>query len=112
MCRIGLQNLLHQLDVQMVVVALCFYDFTEPVNWLKNLKKYLRPDATVAIIDGDPLKSGNPHHISRRRVISYSQLAGFKQVDGIDDSFLEKDTILVFQIISIEKKRVGDYLSL
>ena len=26
-------------DLEMVVVALCFHDFTETVCWLKNLKK-------------------------------------------------------------------------
>jgi len=85
-------------DLQMVVVALCFHDFTEPVRWLKNLKKYLRPDATVAIIDGDPLKSGNSHHISRNRVIDYFQQAGYERINGIDDSFLDEDMILVFKI--------------
>jgi len=85
-------------DLQMVVVALCFHDFTEPVRWLKNLKKYLRPDATVAIIDGDPLKSGNPHHTSRDSVIGYFRQAGYERIDGIDDSFLDEDMILVFKI--------------
>jgi len=84
-------------DLHMVVVALCFHDFTEPVRWLKNLKKYLRPDATVAIIDGDPQKSGNPHHISRNRVMGYFQQAGYERIDGIDDSFLDEDMILLFK---------------
>jgi ubiquinone/menaquinone biosynthesis C-methylase UbiE len=85
-------------DLEMVVVALCFHDFTEPVRWLKNLKKYLRPDAEVAIIDGDPQKSGNPHHVSRKRVIDYFQQAGYEAIEGVDDSFLEEDMILVFRL--------------
>ena len=38
-------------DLQMIVVVHAFHDFSSPVEWLVNAKKYLRPGATLAIID-------------------------------------------------------------
>ena len=44
-------------DLELVVVVHAFHDFSQPVEWLVNLKKYLRPGGSVAIIDVDPTRA-------------------------------------------------------
>jgi ubiquinone/menaquinone biosynthesis C-methylase UbiE len=85
-------------DLEMVAVIVCFHDFTEPVRWLQNLKKYIRPDATVAIVDNDPAKTGSTHSSPRERFIGYFNQAGYDLVEGVDDGFLEEHMILVFRL--------------
>ena len=75
-----------QRDLQMVVVVYAFHDFSHPVEWLVNLKAYLRPGATVAIIDLDPAQGAEAHFWSRERVERHASEAGYeltKAVDGI-----------------------------
>ena len=73
-------------DLELVVVVHAFHDFSRPVEWLKNAKQYLRPGATVAIIDQDPGQGADHHFWPRERILRYAEEAGFepaKIVDGI-----------------------------
>ena len=73
-------------DLELVVVVHAFHDFSQPVGWLRNVKKYLRPGGTVAIIDRDPSQGGDSHFWPRERILRYGEEAGFeaaKTVDGI-----------------------------
>ena len=83
--------------VDIVVIVWAFHDFTEPVAWLENLKKYLKPGATVAIIDGDPVKLGTHHNWPREKVIAYHEKAGYELIKIVDD-FLPKEMILTFKL--------------
>ena len=73
-------------DLELVVVVHAFHDFSQPVEWLRNVKKYLRPGAAVAIIDRDPGQGAEDHFWTRERILGYGASAGFgpvKVVDGI-----------------------------
>ena len=73
-------------DLELVVIVHAYHDFSQPVEWLRNVKKYLRPGATVAIIDRDPSQGAEGHFWPRERILGYAADAGFemtKLVDGI-----------------------------
>ena len=71
-------------DLELVVIVHAFHDFTQPVAWLRNVKKYLRPGATVAIIDRDPDQVGDSHFWPRERIVSYAEEAGFEPTKVVD----------------------------
>jgi ubiquinone/menaquinone biosynthesis C-methylase UbiE len=81
-------------DLELVVVVHAFHDFEKPVEWLVNLKQYLRPGGRVAVIDRDPAKGAESHFWPRDRIAGYAQQAGYRMVTSA-----EADTdhlILVF----------------
>jgi tRNA A58 N-methylase Trm61 len=71
-------------DLELVVIVHAFHDFTQPVAWLRNVKKYLRPGATVAIIDRDPSQGGESHFWPRERILRYVEEAGFEATKVVD----------------------------
>jgi ubiquinone/menaquinone biosynthesis C-methylase UbiE len=83
-------------DLQMVVIVHAFHDFSHPVEWLTNLKKYLRPGATVAIIDKDPEQGAESHFWPRDRITRYAHEAGYETVKGVFD--ISDHLILVFKV--------------
>jgi len=83
-------------DLDMVVIVHAFHDFSRPVEWLINLKKYLRPGATLAIIDRDPEQGAESHFWPRERVIRHAREAGFEFVKGVFD--ISDHLILVFKV--------------
>jgi ubiquinone/menaquinone biosynthesis C-methylase UbiE len=73
-------------DLELVVVVHAFHDFSKPVEWLVNLKKYLRPGATVAIIDCDPTRGRKDSHFwPRERILGYAASAGYEKTKVVDD---------------------------
>jgi hypothetical protein len=83
-------------DLQLVVLVHAFHDFSSPVAWLVNLKKYLRPDARVAVIDLDPAQGSGSHFWPRERVIRYADEAGYEVVNAVNDQ--SRYLILVFKV--------------
>ena len=72
-------------DLELVVIVHAFHDFSQPVEWLRNVRTYLRPGATVAIIDRDPAQGGDNHFWPRDRILGYAEKAGFEPVKVVDD---------------------------
>ena len=73
-------------DLELVVIVHAFHDFSQPVEWLRNVRKYLKPGAAVAIIDRDPAQGGGDHFWPRERILGYADHAGFEMTkldDGI-----------------------------
>jgi ubiquinone/menaquinone biosynthesis C-methylase UbiE len=81
-------------DLEMVVMVHSFHDFEKPVLWLKNLKKYLKPDASVVIIDGDPAKTGGTHTLPKEKIIAHAEAAGYRLQKDAD--ILPHNLILIF----------------
>ncbi len=81
-------------DLQMLVIVHAFHDFSDPVGWLVNAKKYLRPGGTVAIIDRDPAQGGGSHFWPKERIIDHAREAGFALVKAVDG--ISAHLILVF----------------
>jgi ubiquinone/menaquinone biosynthesis C-methylase UbiE len=71
-------------DLDLVVIVHAFHDFSEPVAWLRNVKKYLKPLATVVIVDRDPSQGAEGHFWPRERILGYADRAGFEPVKVVD----------------------------
>jgi len=71
-------------DLQLIVIVHAFHDFSQPVEWLRNARNYLRPGGTVAIIDRDPAQGGERHFWPRERILRYAEEAGFAPVNVVD----------------------------
>jgi len=71
-------------DLELVVIVHAFHDFSQPVEWLRNVKQYLRPGATLAIIDRDPSQGAEGHFWPRERILGYAADAGFEPVKVVD----------------------------
>jgi ubiquinone/menaquinone biosynthesis C-methylase UbiE len=72
-------------DLELVVIVHAFHDFSQPVEWLRNVRRYLRPGAAVAVIDRDPSQGGGDHFWPRDRILGYAEKAGFEPVKVVDD---------------------------
>lgn len=72
-------------DLEMVVVVHALHDFDKPVEWMVNLKKYLRPGATLVVIDIDPERNHDRHFWPRARILDYASQAGYELVKIVDD---------------------------
>jgi ubiquinone/menaquinone biosynthesis C-methylase UbiE len=72
-------------DLELVVIVHAFHDFSQPVEWLRNVKQYLRPGAAVAIIDRDPSQGAESHFWSRERIVGHAGEAGFEATKIVDD---------------------------
>ena len=83
-------------DLQLVVVVHAFHDFAHPVEWLINLKKYLRAGARLAVIDLDPTQGGESHFWPRERISGYAEEAGYELVEARFD--ISDHLILVYRI--------------
>jgi ubiquinone/menaquinone biosynthesis C-methylase UbiE len=81
-------------DLELIVVVHAFHDFDRPVEWLVNAKKYLRPGATVAIIDLDPAKGADSHFWSQGRITGYAGKAGYSLIKAADGA--SEHLILLF----------------
>jgi len=83
-------------DLQLVVIVHAFHDFSRPVEWLVNLRKYLRQGASVAIIDRNPAQGAESHFLPRERIVEYAREAGYEPVKSVDD--ISAHLILVFRV--------------
>jgi SAM-dependent methyltransferase len=73
-------------DLELVVVVHAFHDFSRPVDWLVNAKKYLRPEGAVVIIDVDPNQGRRDGHFwPRERILGYAASAGYEKTKLVDD---------------------------
>jgi ubiquinone/menaquinone biosynthesis C-methylase UbiE len=81
--------------LEVVVMVYALHDFSRPVAFLQNLKKYLKPSGRVVILDQDPDLSGSHHFLTRERLVELFTEAGYGLTR--DERFLEKDLLLVFR---------------
>jgi ubiquinone/menaquinone biosynthesis C-methylase UbiE len=81
--------------LEVVVMVYALHDFSRPVAFLQNLKKYLKPGGTVVILDQDPDASGDRHFLTRERLLALFAESGYELAR--DEHFLEKDLLLVFR---------------
>ncbi len=83
-------------DLELVVVVHAFHDFSRPVEWLVNARKYLRPGGAVAIIDVDPTQGRRDTHFwPRERILEYAASAGYEKIKLVDD--ISKHLIIVLK---------------
>jgi ubiquinone/menaquinone biosynthesis C-methylase UbiE len=82
-------------DLQLVVVVHAFHDFSRPVEWLVNLKGYLRPGGSVVIIDRDPEQGAESHFWPRARIVALASEAGYELASAVYS--ISEHLILVFR---------------
>jgi len=85
-------------DLQLVVVVHAFHEFDRPVEWLVNLKKYLRPGASLAIIDRDPDRGASSHFWPKDRILRHTDEAGYELAREAGD--FPEHLVLVFRLKS------------
>lgn len=61
-------------DLDMVTMIYAFHDFTEKEAWLKNVKKYMKREASLVIFDGQDSHTG----MNRELVTNLGRSAGFQ----------------------------------
>jgi ubiquinone/menaquinone biosynthesis C-methylase UbiE len=84
-------------DLDMVVVFDCLFEFSEPLGWMRNTRKYLKPGGQLVIVDPDPAKIGSTEHfLSREQVIDFAAESGYQPL-RVDDSFLKSHMIIILQ---------------
>lgn len=85
------------LDMAFLVYAL--HDFDEPVAFLENLERYLKPGATVVVLDQDPDVTGeHDHFLTGERVRELFRQGGYELAG--EETFLERDMVIVFRAAS------------
>jgi ubiquinone/menaquinone biosynthesis C-methylase UbiE len=88
-------------DLDMVVVFDCLFEFSQPVNWMRNTRKYLKQGGQLVIVDPDPAKIGSAEHfLSRKQVTDFAAESGYELVK-VDDSFLKSHMIIVLKSIAL-----------
>ena len=92
---------LPEAALDLVFARNLFHHLTEPANYFRNLRRFLKPTARVAIIDHKP-KGGFSfvslfrHHTPEERILHEMENAGFSLVESFD--FLSEQTLNVFGV--------------
>jgi SAM-dependent methyltransferase len=84
--------------LDMVFMILTYHHLAEPVALLKNLIPSLKPDATVVVVDPDPVKDrdrSGRESTSKEEIEKEAGEAGFVLVRV--ETFLEKDNIFILR---------------
>lgn len=76
----------------MIIMLSAFHDFENQQEWLTNVKKYMKPEASMVIIDGHD----NHTRLNKEKVVSMADDAGFVLTQY--ETFLSSDFIYVFKI--------------
>lgn len=86
-------------DLDMVMVFDCLFEFSEPLGWMRNTRKYLKPGGRLVIVDPDPAKIGSTgHFLSRKQIIDFAAKSGYEPIK-VEDSFLKSHMIIILQPI-------------
>jgi ubiquinone/menaquinone biosynthesis C-methylase UbiE len=87
-------------NLDLVVVFDCLFEFSEPAEWMRNARNYLRAGGHLVIVDPDPDKLGSKEHfLSREQIIAFAREAGYVPVK-VDDWFLKSHMIIMLQRVS------------
>ena len=84
--------LFHVNDLDMVIMLHAFHDFEKKVEWLKNVRRYMKPMAPLVIIDAHDNHTG----LDKAKVTGMGDEAGLELVQY--ETFLEDDFIYVFKM--------------
>lgn len=79
--------------MDMVFMCYVFHDLKKPVEFLINIKKSLKPQATVVILDQDPGKTGSTHFYKKEILLKKIEAANYKVLRI--ETFLSKDNIYI-----------------
>jgi ubiquinone/menaquinone biosynthesis C-methylase UbiE len=85
-------------DLDMVFMIAAFHDFEQPIPWLENVKRFMKPDASLVIVEKDPDRWGRSwdHHMTREEILTVLAEAGFQKIRV--DTFLSQDNIYIYKL--------------
>jgi ubiquinone/menaquinone biosynthesis C-methylase UbiE len=83
-------------ELDMVILVMAFHDFEKPVDWMINVKPSMKSDATLVIVDKDPVKWGQGwnHFMTKEEILETAQKADYELLRI--ETFLERDNIYIF----------------
>jgi len=75
-------------DLDMIFMRYVFHHFEDPISWMKNVIPYMKPDASVVIVERDTnnARSGRNHFMSEEEVLKIMAQTDFV-LDHVDYSF-------------------------
>jgi ubiquinone/menaquinone biosynthesis C-methylase UbiE len=76
-------------ELDIVTMLHAFHDFTQPVELLVNLKKSMKEDGIVVVIDWRTI-------LKKERVVTLFAEAGYKLLREV--TFLERDNVFIFNV--------------
>lgn len=79
-------------NLDMIIMLNAFHDFERQEEWLANVKKYMKPEATLVIIDGHD----NHTRLNKEKVLKMAVNAGFDLSQY--ETFLPSNFIYVFKL--------------
>jgi ubiquinone/menaquinone biosynthesis C-methylase UbiE len=90
-------SLLPKDSVDMVIMVYVFHDLNNPIEYLKNLRKKLKPETSVVIVERDPERYGHEYHhfFKKQKVIDHVRAADYTLVKLY--TFLERDNIYIIK---------------
>jgi tRNA A58 N-methylase Trm61 len=85
-------------DLDMVIMVYVLHHLDRPVEFLRNLAGYLKPDGPVVIVEKNTAvdRSYAPHFMSRSQIVDSIEKAGFELERT--ETFLPRDTIYVCSV--------------
>jgi ubiquinone/menaquinone biosynthesis C-methylase UbiE len=92
-------------DLEMIVMMMVYHDLEKPLIFFKNLRKYLKPGATVVVIDRDPDRWGQgwDHFMTKEAILDSVKKSDYELVRL--ETFLDRDNIYIFRPINHSDQR-------
>jgi len=92
--------LLPSRNVRTFILLTVYHEVDHPVEFLRTLRKYARPDARLALIDFDANRKGDPpapdgHQVAESAVILEAKAAGWELAERHE--FISSQFYLVFR---------------
>jgi predicted methyltransferase len=89
---------LPERSVDAVLILKTYHEISEPIRLLENLRKSLRPNAKIGIIDRNG--KGDDHGIAQETVVKEATQAGFKLIEKYD--FVKPDGMDYFLVLQVK----------
>ncbi|MCP4728094.1 MAG: methyltransferase domain-containing protein [bacterium] len=85
-------------DLDMIVMVYVLHHLEKPVDFMNNLKKYLKPGGTVVLIEQnrDDDRSHGEDFMSKKQIRETLEQTSFKLVKT--ETFIKDDTVYVYRI--------------
>ena len=85
-------------ELDMVFVFDCLFEFSHPIEWMRNTKKYLKSAGILVIVDPNKGRfQRGDHFLTREQILSFASEAGYTPAGEVDDSFLNRHMIIVLK---------------
>ena len=87
-----------QKDLDMIIMVYVLHHLDEPVAFMENVKKYLKPGAPVVLIERNTHEERTHAHSFMRREDVFEAMEDSDYTLERIMSFLEKDTIYIYKV--------------